>query len=98
MDQENPSFTISNALSLALLTVVSMFGYIGKKYINKVDVLESAKADKAEVLAAQQADKADIDARFDEVAENQRELVKKIDGNQQETTRLLLQLVKHNGG
>ncbi len=80
MDSDNSQgFSFGNLINLAFIGLASMFGYMGKRQIARIDALEAKKADKA-----------DIDARFDEFAENHRDLVKKIDGNQQEIVRLLL--------
>jgi uncharacterized membrane protein (DUF106 family) len=64
--------------------IVSLLVFTGKRVIDDIDKLKDGKADKDA-----------IGARFDEMAENARELVKKIDNNQQETTRLLLHIARN---
>lgn len=70
-----------NLLHIAWMALLGVLVFFGKRALRDVEQLKDKKADKE-----------DIASRFDESAETIRELVKKVDSNQQETVRLLLQI------
>jgi hypothetical protein len=76
--------------------IVSLLLWNVRRAVSDIDDLKKHKADKDDISKSLGDVKTEVSARFDELAENSRRVETKIDANQRETTRLLIDLARNS--